>query len=179
MAALVLLCLFIGLPVAEILTFIEVGGRVGGLPTIAATIVTAAIGAGLLRFQGMNTLARAQASLQRGKMPLKEVIGGLGLIAAAVCLFVPGFITDIVGFLLFTPPLRLVILGGILHSVLARAQAQMSASGFGPGHGMRPGNVGGDIIDGEFKDVSKPEVEPPVLEARSQEGLAQQSWDKK
>jgi UPF0716 protein FxsA len=178
MAALVLFCLFIGLPVAEILTFIEVGGRIGGLPTITATVVTAAIGAGLFRFQGMNTLARAQASLQGGKMPLEEVIGSLGLIAAAVCLFVPGFITDIFGFLLFMPPLRLVILGGMLRSVLARAQARMSTSGFGPGHGMGPTNVDGDTIDGEFKDVSELEVAAPVLEVKSEEGLAQRSWDK-
>jgi UPF0716 protein FxsA len=179
MAALVLLCLFIGLPVAEILTFIEVGGRIGGLPTIAATIVTAAIGAGLFRFQGMNTLARAQASLQGGKMPLEEVIGGLGLMAAAVCLFVPGFVTDAVGFLLFIPPLRLVILGGMLRSVLARARVQMSTGGFRSGHGMGPRNVDGDTIDGEFKDVSEPEVELPVLEGKPEEISARRGWDKK
>lgn len=154
MAALVLLCLFIGLPIAEILTFIEVGGRIGGLPTIGATIVTAIIGAALFRFQGMTTLARAQASLQNGRMPLEEVVGGLGLLLAAICLFVPGFVTDTVGFLLFIPPVRLVILGTMLRPLLRKAQVQMSSGGFGAGSGAGGPDRDGGTIDGDYRDVS-------------------------
>ena len=161
MAALVLLCLFIGLPMMEILTFIEVGGRIGGLATVAATIATAIIGAALFRFQGLNTLARGQASLQSGHMPLEEVIGGLGLLLAAICLFVPGFVTDAVGFLLFVPPVRLVILGIMLRPLLRRAQVQMSAGGFGPPGG--PGGAAGGTIDGDYQDVSERDLQRTPL----------------
>jgi UPF0716 protein FxsA len=161
MVALVLLCLFIGLPMAEILTFIEVGGRIGGLATIAATIATAFIGAALFRYQGMHTLARAQSSLEQGHMPLEEVIGGLGLLLAAICLFIPGFVTDVIGFLLFIPALRLVAIGALLRPMMRNAQVRMSARGPGPTAG--PFGADGTVIDGDYRDVSEPGDERPAL----------------
>lgn len=161
MAVLVLLCLFIGLPFVEILTFIEVGGRIGGLATIGATIITALIGAALFRHQGMSTLARAQSSLAEGRMPLEEVVGGLGLLLAAICLFVPGFVTDAVGFLLFVPPLRIVILGIMLRPIIAKAHVKMSSGGFDPN--ADPFGRSGQTIDGEYRDVSEPEAGPPPM----------------
>jgi len=151
MAAFILLCLFIGLPVAEILTFIEVGERIGGLPTIGATIATAAAGTILFRIQGLTTLARAQESLGHGQMPLIEVLGGLGLLLAAVCLFVPGFVTDVIGFLLFIPLIRILIMGLLLRSVIAKAHAHGSSGSQGGSHGPSTGST----IDGEFQDVSE------------------------
>jgi UPF0716 protein FxsA len=173
MPALALLTLFVGLPIAEILTFIEVGGHIGGIPTIGATIVTAIMGAALFRFQGMNTLARAQASLQSGHMPLEEVIGGLGLLLAAICLFVPGFVTDAIGFLLFIPPARLVILGTLIRPMLRKAQVQMSTSGFGQPGGAPTGQASGDTIDGEFEDVSEPNIVRPILPDESSKDSSQ------
>lgn len=164
MAALVLLCLFIGLPIAEILTFIEVGGRIGGMATIGATIVTAFMGAALFRIQGMKTLARAQASLQNGQMPLEEVVGGLGLLLAAICLFVPGFITDAVGFLLFIPSARLVILGTMLRPLLRRAQVHVSTGGVGPRGGGAQRPAEGRTIEGDYRDVSEQDVDHLALD---------------
>jgi UPF0716 protein FxsA len=163
MTALVLLSLFVGLPILEILTFIEVGGRVGGLTTILATILTAIMGAALFRFQGMTTLARAQASLQNGHMPLEEVIGGLGLLLAAICLFVPGFVTDAVGFLLFIPPIRLVILGIALRPLLERARVQMSPHGFGATTRVDPNAGSAETIDGDYSDISESDPDRPGL----------------
>ncbi|MDG2285289.1 MAG: FxsA family protein [Alphaproteobacteria bacterium] len=163
MAAFILLGLFVGLPIAEILTFIEVGGRIGGFSTIAATIATAIIGAVLFRVQGMITLARARESIENGRMPLEEVIGGLGLLLAAGCLFVPGLVTDTVGFLLFIPPIRVVALGLMLRPLLRKAQVQMSSNGFRPGAGP-PRNPGsGETIDGDFADVSERDIDHPTL----------------
>ncbi|MDA0340029.1 MAG: FxsA family protein [Proteobacteria bacterium] len=155
--AILILCLFVGLPVAEILTFIEVGGRIGGLPTIGATIATAAAGAILFRIQGLTTLRRAQESLGHGRMPLAEVLGGLGLLLAAVCLFVPGFVTDVIGFLLFIPPIRILVMAVLLRSVLAKAHVHMSSGSHGDGRG--PSN--GSTIDGDFQDVSEAGVSEP------------------
>jgi UPF0716 protein FxsA len=161
MAALLLLCLFVGLPFVEILTFIEVGGRIGGLATIGATIITALIGAALFRYQGMNTLARAQTSLAEGRMPLEEVVGGLGLLLAAICLFVPGFVTDVIGFLLFVPPIRIVVLGIMLRPVLAKAKVGMSSRGFGPT--TEPFSQNGRTIDGEYRDISESDPDHPII----------------
>ena len=151
MATFILLCLFIGLPVAEILTFIEVGERVGGLSTIGAIIATATAGAILFRIQGLTTLARAQENLSHGQMPLIEVLGGLGLLLAAVCLFVPGFVTDVIGFLLFIPPIRILVMGLLLRSVIAKAHAHGPSGSQGGGHSPSAGST----IDGEFQDVSE------------------------
>ena len=163
MAALVLLSLFIGVPFLEILTFVEVGGRIGGLATVGATMVTAVIGAALFRYQGMSTLARAQTSLAEERMPLEEVVGGLGLLLAAICLFIPGFVTDTIGFLLFVPPVRIVVLGIMLRPVIAKAQVQMSSRGFGGN--TDPFGEAGPTIDGVYHDVSEPDSDPPVITA--------------
>ena len=163
MAAFILLFLFIGLPIAEILTFIEVGGRIGGLTTIGATIVTAAIGAVLFRIQGMSTLARAQTSLQNGTMPLEEVVSGLGLLVGAICLFVPGFVTDTVGFLLFVPSVRLVILGTMLRPLLRNADVRMAANNFGSNAGRGRNTAEGTTIDAEFQEVRDGDIDHPTL----------------
>jgi UPF0716 protein FxsA len=152
MTALILLCLFVGLPVAEILTFIEVGGRFGGLPTVGATIATAAVGAIFFRIQGLTTLTRARESIRHGRMPLAEVLGGLGLLLAAVCLFLPGFVTDVIGFLLFIPPIRVLVMALLLRSVLAKAHTHMSSGSQGNVHGPSTGST----IDGDFQVVSEP-----------------------
>lgn len=152
MVAIILLCLFVGLPITEILTFIEVGGRIGGLPTVGATIATAAAGAILFRIQGLTTLTRAQESLGHGRMPLAEVLGGLGLLLAAVCLFVPGFVTDVIGFLLFISPIRILVMALLLRSVFAKAHIHMSSGNQGDGRGPSTGST----IDGDFQEVSEP-----------------------
>jgi len=69
MAGLIILVLFVGLPIAEILTFIEVGGRIGAWTTIAAVIGTAAAGAVLFKVQGTNALTTAKQDLDEGRMP--------------------------------------------------------------------------------------------------------------
>jgi UPF0716 protein FxsA len=178
MAAFILLFLFIGLPIAEILTFIEVGGRIGGLATIGATIATAAIGALLFRIQGMSTLARAQTSLRNGTMPLEEVVSGLGLLLGAICLFVPGFVTDAVGFLLFIPAVRLVILGTMLRPLLQKAEVRMSANNFGSNGGSGPNTGGGTTIDADFQEVPDGDLARPTLTDDTKPGDTTKDDDK-
>lgn len=170
MAALVIISLFIGLPIAEILTFIEVGGHIGGLATIGATIATAFAGAFLFRYQGLATLARARESLDQGVMPLEAVLGGLGLLLAALCLFVPGFITDLVGFLLFIPPIRTIVMAILLRSLLTRGRFHVSSGGPGFHAGFGATDKSGDIIDGEYHDLGDPDIERPVVEDRRRDG---------
>ena len=93
MAPIILLA-FILVPIAEIAVFIQAGELIGLWPTIAAVILTAIIGTAMLRQQGIATLMRLRATVDRGEMPLREVFDGACLLIAGVLLLTPGFLTD-------------------------------------------------------------------------------------
>ena len=101
-----LLALFIAIPVVELFLFLQIGSRIGLMPTIAIVILTGILGASLTRSQGLKTLARYQQALAEGRMPHEEVIEGLMILAAGAVLLTPGFLTDAIGFLLLVPPIR-------------------------------------------------------------------------
>jgi UPF0716 protein FxsA len=156
MSKFILLAL-IAVPIIEIAVFLEVGGRIGALNTILMIVITAMIGTWLLRSQGLQTLQRAQESLNQNVFPVSEVFDGLCLLLAGGLLLTPGFVTDVVGFLLFVPAVRR-ILRQIAWSYLARsgrAGTWTNAEGpTGPG-GNRPGSGGPATIDGEFREINK------------------------
>ena len=89
MALLIFLAL-IGVPVIEIAVFIEIGGRIGLWSTVGLIVLTALIGTALLRHQGLSTLARARASLNQGKLPMRELLDGVCLLIAGVLLLTGG-----------------------------------------------------------------------------------------
>lgn len=105
----VILLLFIIVPLIEIALFIQVGGAVGVLPTVALVVFTAVLGVGLLRWQGVGTLNRARSRMQAGEMPAREMVEGMMLLVAAVLLLTPGFFTDAVGFTLLIPASRYLL----------------------------------------------------------------------
>jgi UPF0716 protein FxsA len=96
----------IGVPLLEIALFIKVGGWIGPAPTIALVVLTAVIGALILRWQGVSVMLRAQRQLTAGSLPVAEVFEGLCLVIAGALLLIPGFFTDAVGALLLVPPVR-------------------------------------------------------------------------
>jgi len=98
-----LLIAFIAVPVIEIAVFIEVGGWIGLWPTIGVVILTAIIGTGLLRQQGISILFRIQENLEANKLPVRELFDGVCLVIAGAFLLTPGFVTDSLGFALFVP----------------------------------------------------------------------------
>ena len=128
----------VAVPIIEIALFIEIGGIIGTWATIGAIILTAAVGAVLLRTQGSGLIARARATLGRGEMPVEEVIHGLFLLVAGVLLLTPGFFTDAVGLLLCIPSLRLALGRAILRRVRGRMQVHVAR--FGPESSHRPAN---------------------------------------
>ncbi len=142
MPFILILSAFIGVPILEIAVFIKAGEIVGLWPTLAIVVLTAIIGAALLRAQGLATLARARHSLDRGELPVEEVFTGLCLLVAGAFLLTPGFVTDSLGFLLFLPPVR----QAIGHFVLTRLAR---------GRGAR---VDGEEVGGE--EVTSPRNEP-------------------
>ncbi len=142
MPVLLVLLAVAGLPLLEILVFVEVGSEIGAFTTIALTVITAASGVILARIQGMNTLVRARAALERGNLPVADLFGGLGILAGAVLLLIPGFVSDTAGLLLLLPPVRALLLPGLVGWVALR-------------HARRRPR-GPVIIDGEFSDLDRP-----------------------
>jgi len=106
--------LFITVPLLELYLLIEVGSGIGGFATIALCLFTAALGGLLIRWQGMSTLIDAQKSMARGEIPADHGFHGLLLALAGLMLFLPGLITDTIGFLLLVPPLRQLIINRVL-----------------------------------------------------------------
>lgn len=106
--------LFITVPLLELYLLIEVGSGIGGLSTIALCLFTAALGGLLIRWQGVNTLLDAQKSMARGEIPADHGFHGLLLALAGLMLFLPGFITDSIGFLLLIPPVRQLIINRVM-----------------------------------------------------------------
>lgn len=169
-----LFAVFVLVPIAEIATFIQVGDLIGLWPTIAVVIVTAFLGTGLLRFQGMTTLARAQASLNAGELPLESVIHGVFLLAAGLLLLTPGFITDIVGFLLFVPPFRLAI----AHWAIYKFKNSKNMHIYSSGTPKKPGTPkGAPIIEGDFTVADDEEdKDSPSLGPRKNGSSTNSPW---
>ena len=156
MSKFILLAL-IAVPIIEIAVFLEVGGRIGVLNTILIIIITAMLGTWLLRCQGLQTLRRAQKSLNQNVFPVSEVFDGICLMAAGGLLLTPGFVTDLFGFLLFVPWAR-KILRDMAWSLLARSGRAdgwtNTENPMRPG-GNHPSSNGPATIDGEFREVDK------------------------
>ena len=91
---LILFLLLVAMPIAEVATFIEVGGQIGLWPTIALVITTAAIGTAIIRWQGVGLIAAVQRQMAEGKMPAFEIFSGVCLLVGGALLLTPGFITD-------------------------------------------------------------------------------------
>ncbi|GMG86824.1 FxsA family protein [Biformimicrobium ophioploci] len=151
-----LLALFIAIPIIEMWLLIAVGSRIGALPTIALVLLTAIIGVGLLRQQGLATLARANQKMATGEMPAGEMVEGIFLAVGGALLLTPGFFTDALGFACLIPGVRHWLVGGLLKRFFI-----ITPAGRGPG---TDGETRIDIIEGEFRREERHErgsAEPP------------------
>ena len=96
----------IGVPAIEIYLMIKVGGVIGALNTILLIFFTAITGVYFARIAGLNALKSGLGQLLKNEIPIYEIISGAALAFAALLLIIPGFLTDIVGFLLIIPITR-------------------------------------------------------------------------
>ena len=97
-------------PVIEIYLFIKIGSQIGALTTIILIFVTAILGIIYARYEGLNTLKSAFVQLIKNEIPAYEIISGAVITFAAILLIIPGFATDLIGFLLIFPFSRILIL---------------------------------------------------------------------
>ena len=98
------------IPVIEIYLFIKIGSQIGALTTITLIFVTAILGIVYARYEGLNTLKSAFVQLIKNEIPAYEIVSGAAITFAALLLIIPGFATDIIGFLLIFPLSRKFIL---------------------------------------------------------------------
>ena len=156
-----LLLVFIVVPILEIVVFIRAGEWIGLWPTVAGVVLTAVIGAALVRHQGFSTLARAQRSLGAGRFPVNEVFDGLCLVLAGALLITPGFLTDSVGFLLLVPTVRTFLRRTVGSRMIASGRVQVW--GDPPPAGAPPRRKrDGLVIDAEYEHVPDEPEQPPA-----------------
>ena len=100
----------IGIPAIEIYLMIKVGGIVGALNTIILIFFTAITGVYFAKIAGLSTLKSGLNQLVKNELPIYEIISGAALAFAALLLIIPGFLTDVVGFLLIIPITRKIFI---------------------------------------------------------------------
>ncbi|AWB69458.1 membrane protein FxsA [Vibrio cholerae] len=147
----ILLFLFIAVPVIEIALFIQVGGVLGVWPTIALVLLTAIVGASLVRSQGLQTLLTVQQRLAQGQLPAQQILEGVMLAVAGVLLLTPGFFTDILGMLVLLPAPRAYFAKQLMSRVVV-GNIHASGAGFeqpNPFHDRA--NPNGTTYEGEFE----------------------------
>tara|TARA_B100000212_G_scaffold296669_1_gene240079 strand:+ start:261 stop:686 length:426 start_codon:yes stop_codon:yes gene_type:complete len=100
-------------PILEIYLFIKIGSQIGAFVTISLILSTAVIGVFYARYEGLNTLKSGFSQLIRNELPAYEIISGAAIAFAALLLIIPGFATDLIGFLLIFPLTRKIFFSKI------------------------------------------------------------------
>ena len=122
-------------PVIEIYLLIKIGSQIGAITTISLIFTTAIVGIYYAKYEGLNTLKSGFLQLSKNQSPTYEVISGAAIAFAALLLIIPGFATDLIGFLLIFPFTRKLVF-----------------QKFQKKH-YEEGNKKNDYIDGDFEDI--------------------------
>ena len=130
-----LLLTIIIVPVIEIYLFIKIGSQIGAINTISLIFITAFIGIFYARYEGLNTLRSGFSQLIKNELPAYEIISGAAIAFAALLLILPGFATDIIGFLLIFPLTRKLIFGNFVKKFKKEQSSKKT------------------FIDGEYEDI--------------------------
>ena len=123
------------IPVVEIYLFIKIGSEIGAITTILLVFTTAIIGVYYAKYEGLNTLRSGFIQLSKNQTPAYEVVSGAAIAIAAVLLIIPGFATDIFGFLLIFPLSRKYIFSKFKNKI------------------NKNDNSKKDFIEGDFEDI--------------------------
>lgn len=152
------------MPIVEIALLIHVGEIIGGWNTVGFVLLTAFVGAYLVKREGISTLTQAQQKMQQGVMPGDEMAQGLLLVIAGVLLVTPGFVTDAIGLLFTIPPTRKLIAKSLMAKM---ATSQSMHASFTSTQGFNPRGPQGfestqhsndDIIEGEYHESGHSQI---------------------
>ncbi len=123
------------LPIIEIYLFIKIGSEIGAITTIFLILMTAVVGVYYAKYEGINTIKSGFHQLSKNKSPTYEVISGAAIGLGAIFLIIPGFFTDIVGFIIIFPLTRKLILSSFKKNFTSHK------------------NKKNDFTEGEFEDI--------------------------
>nr|WP_251058288.1 FxsA family protein [Vibrio cincinnatiensis] len=144
----ILLVAFITLPIIEIAVFIQLGSVIGLWPTIAFVLLTAVVGASLVRSQGILTLAAVQRRMEQGELPAQQIMEGVMLAVAGLLLITPGFVTDTLGLVLLLPIPRARFATYLMSKVIV---SQMNSTSFSHSNSAFHHTQQGKTFEGEFQ----------------------------
>ncbi len=122
------------IPVIEIYLLIKIGSQIGAITTILLIFTTAIVGIYYAKYEGLNTLKSGFLQISKNESPTYEVISGAAIAFAALLLIIPGFVTDIFGFLIIFPLTRKIIFNKLVKNFKTK-------------------NNKNNFIDGEFEDI--------------------------
>ena len=123
-------------PVIEIYLLIKIGSQIGAITTIFLIFSTAVVGIYYAKYEGLNTLKSGFLQLSKNESPTYEVISGAAIAFAALLLIIPGFMTDVIGFLLIFPISRKFIFSKFSQKYKYKENLKKK-----------------DYIDGDFEDI--------------------------
>ena len=130
-----LLLYIILIPVVEIYLLIKIGSQIGAISTIMLIFITAFIGIYYAKYEGLNTIKSGLIQLSKNETPAYEIISGAAIAFAALLLIIPGFATDVLGFLIIFPISRKFILSMFTKKFNYKREKK------------------NNFIDGEFEDI--------------------------
>ena len=122
-------------PIIEIYLFIKIGAQIGAFNTISLIFITAIIGVIYARYEGINILKSGITQIFKNELPAYEIISGAAIAFASILLIIPGFATDLLGFLLIFPITRKLIFGSLSKKFKKKTSNTKT------------------YIDGEFEDI--------------------------
>jgi UPF0716 protein FxsA len=141
----IVMLVFLGLPLLEIVVLILVGQAIGVWLTLGLLILAAVAGMMVIRQQGVSMVGRMFDAMSEGRLAVGSIVDSYATIAAGCLLIVPGFITDALGLALLVPPLRAFMLRAMLPGLAGQRRAETSA-GDDRSQPARP-----IVIDGTYK----------------------------
>tara|TARA_Y100001936_G_scaffold196945_1_gene197597 strand:+ start:345 stop:767 length:423 start_codon:yes stop_codon:yes gene_type:complete len=122
------------IPIIEIYLFIKIGSQIGAFNTISLIFITAIVGIIYARYEGLNTLKSGISQIIKNEIPSYEIISGAAIAFAALLLIIPGFATDLFGFILIFPLTRKILLKKLSKNINTKKENE-------------------NFIDGEYEDI--------------------------
>ena len=125
------------IPIVEIYLFIKIGSQIGAITTILCIFITAIVGVYYAKYEGLNTLKAGFLQLSKNEAPAYEIISGAAIAFAALLLIIPGFATDILGFLIIFPITRKFFINKFMNKFKNKEKKN------------------NNFIDGDFEDIDE------------------------
>ena len=127
------------IPILEIYLFIKIGSQIGAFNTILLIFVTAIIGIYYAKYEGLNNIRSGFSQIFKNELPAYEIISGAAIAFAAILLIIPGFATDLLGFLLIFPITRKLFFGNLSNKIKKNKNETEKKN----------------FIEGEFEDIEE------------------------